>query len=162
MIQIIHQFCQNAGCQPKDLIVEWTPARGACLIGINAKGVKTCLAVLASPDQIAKAIWLCANGQEHLYSQLQQQQSENYGQTDEKFAEYAALSECEWEELLQDRFLENAAEHIEKDWREFRTVSQMINAFPTHPSADDLIDLYERNKQLDSPELKALLKKRSR
>ena len=43
MIQIVRQLCQKAGCEPKDLVMEWTPARGACLIGTNAQGEKTYL-----------------------------------------------------------------------------------------------------------------------
>src|SRR5271154_4429639 len=76
MIQIIRQVCQNAGCHPKDLVVEWTPARGARVIGTNAQGVKTYMNVPARLDHIAQAIWLCANGQEHLYARMQQQQAE--------------------------------------------------------------------------------------
>ena len=164
MIQIIRQFCQNTGCQPKDLVVEWTLERGACLIGTNSEGVKTSLAILARPDHIAQAVWLCANGQEHLYSQIQEQSSEIYGQVREWLSDHASASEDVWDEPQQSHLPETAltGEPTREDWRNFKTVAQIIHAFPMHPSADDLIDLYERNKKIKSSHLKALLEKRSR
>lgn len=162
MIQIIRQFCQNTGCHPKDLTVEWTLERGACLVGTNPQGVRTSLAILARPDHIAQAVWLCANGQEHLYPQVQEQSSEAYGQVKEWLTDQASAAEDFWDETQQGASFDMPNEPVKIDWRRFKTVPQIIHAFPANPSSDDLIDLYERNKKLKSPDLKALLAKRSR
>jgi hypothetical protein len=162
MIQIIRQLCQKAGCEPKDLVVEWTPARGACLIGTNAHGEKTYLNVLARLDHIAQAIWLCANGQEHLYPQIQEQQTALDARVKEWLDEAADKCEPQWEIPPQAPRTDTTTESVQKDWRQLGTVSEIMRAFPRHPSTDDIIDLYQRNKNFNSSDLKALLEKHSR
>jgi hypothetical protein len=155
MIQIIHQLCQDAECQPQDLAVEWTPAGGARLVATNPKGAKRYLNVMARLDHIAQAICLCANGQEHLYPRIQQQQAVIDAHVKEWTAENTDESDGGGED----------SEHTKnnrKDWRKLNTVAGIMRAFPRHPSADDIIDLYQRNKNLKSPDLKSLLEKRSR
>ena len=162
MIQIIRQLCQKAGCEPKDLVVEWTPARGACLIGTNAQGEKTYLNVFARLDHIAQAIWLCANGQEHLYPRIQKQQTALDARVKEWLDEASDKCQRESENPPCEQRTDTAADGDEKDWRKLVTVSEIMRAFPRHPSADDIIDLYQRNKHFNSSDLKALLEKHSR
>jgi hypothetical protein len=165
MIKIIRQVCKKAGCEPKDLIVEWTPAKGARLVGISADGTKTYLNVLARLDHIAQAIYLCANGQEHLYPKLQQQQAEVEAKLKElktcmaENNEIAQQSLEEWQESLAQ---EEAAVSAPRNWRNLKTPKAILRAFPKRPTTDDLIDLYQRNKSLNSSELTALLVNRSR
>jgi hypothetical protein len=162
MIQIIRQFCRSAGCQPQDIVVEWTPSRGACLIGTSSEGLKTSLNVLARLDHIAQAIWLCANGQDHLYPRIQQQQAAIDEQVKKWVAENTDETESESEDQLPEYLLEKPADPARPDWRRLKTVSDIMKAFPRHPSADDIIDLYQRNKDFNSSDLKALLEKHSR
>jgi hypothetical protein len=162
MIQIIRELCQKAGCQPKDLVVEWTAARGACLIGTNAQGEKTYLNVLARLDHIAQAIWLCANGQENLYPQIQEQQAALDAQVKEWLTENSDKCDPQWGCPEEEFPLENAEGPKESDWRQLNTVGEIMRAFPRHPSPDDIIDLYQRNKNFKSSDLKALLEKHSR
>jgi hypothetical protein len=165
MIKIIRQVCKKAGCEPKDLIVEWTPAKGARLVAICPDGTKTSLNVLARLDHIAQAIYLCANGQEHLYPKLRQQQAEVDAKLKELKActaennETAQQSFEEWQENLAQ---EEAATSAPRNWRNLKTPKAILRAFPKRPTTDDLIDLYQRNKSLNSSELNALLLNRSR
>lgn len=155
MIQIIRQLCQRAGCDAKDLAVEWTPTRGVRLIATNAEGKKTYLNVLARPDHIAQAIYLCANGQEHLYPRIQQQQEAIDSQLREWLSKDSESPGIEW-------CKQEAAVPAVMDWRECNTAAEMVLAFPKRPSADDIIDLYQRNKVLRSADIEALLRRLSR
>ncbi|HEX4120041.1 MAG TPA: hypothetical protein VH619_05375 [Verrucomicrobiae bacterium] len=164
MIKIIRQVCKKAGCQPKDLIVEWTPAKGARLIGTSPNGAKTYLNVLARLDHIAQAIYLCANNQEHLYPRIQQQQAEMDARLKECMAENVSAEKIDegvddWQECLPESEVKIA---IERDWHQLKTARAILRAFPKRPTSDDLIDLYQRNKALNSQELKALLSRHCR
>jgi hypothetical protein len=162
MIQIIRQVCKQAGCQPKDLIVEWTPAQGCRVIGTNPQGVKTYLNVLARLDHIARAIWLCAKGQEHLYPELQRQQAAIDAKVQKWLAENADPFKQDFGAQQQGHPTENIRGSTEEDWRQLTTVPAIVQAFPRHPSTDDIIDLYQRNKDLNSSDLRILLEKHSR
>jgi hypothetical protein len=164
MIQIIRKLCKNAGCQPKDLVVEWTPTQGVRVIGTNSQGVKTAINVLARLDHVAQAVWLCVNGQEHLYPQIQQQQAAIDIRVKEWMVQNAAQFEEKQGNQTKKRFTipKENVENVEQDWHELDTVEEIMRAFPRHPSADDIIDLYQRNKNLKSSDLKALLEKHSR
>jgi hypothetical protein len=161
MIQMIRLICRNAGCEPKDLIVEWSPTTGARVVVTNRQGVRSFVKVPVRLDQIAQAIWLCANGQEELYPQAQQQQMA----IDSTTKEWRAFGQA-FEDPAKDTAKGSSAIHIEgavkQDWRQSATVLGILRAFPRRPSSDDLIDLYQRNKALKSSRLKALLEKHSR
>ena len=162
MIQIIRQVCQKAGCQPKDLMVEWTPGNGVRLIGANSQGEKICLNILCRLEHLAHAVYLCANGQEHLYPRIQQEQAS----IDASFKEWLAAKDKKARKTIEDHPQRpanaSATESLEKDWRQFKTVPEIMRAFPIHPSADDVIDLYQTNKKFNSTHLKTLLEKHSR
>jgi len=162
MIQIIRQVCQRAGCQPRDLVVEWTPSGGVRVIGTNPQGVKTYLNVLCRLDDIAHAIWLCANGQEHLYPEIQRERAAIEAKVNEWLTGNADQFKQDWRDQQTEHLAENTPGKIQKDWRQLNTAAEILPAFPNHPSPDDIIDLYQRNKNLKSPQLEALLKKHSR
>jgi hypothetical protein len=157
MIQMIRLICRNAGCQPKDLIVEWSPTTGARVIVTNRQGVKSSVKVPVRLDQIAQAIWLCANGQEELYPHLQQQQMA----FDSATKEWRAFGQA-FEDPDKGHSTINIEGAVNRDWRQSTTVLGIMRAFPKRPSSDDIIDLYQRNKVLKSSRLKALLEKHSR
>ncbi|HZM02876.1 MAG TPA: hypothetical protein VFC44_07615 [Candidatus Saccharimonadales bacterium] len=163
MIQIIRQVCQKAGCQPKDLVLEWSPKNGTRLIGANPQSVKIYVNVLCPLEHIAHAIYLCVNGQEDLYPQFQQQQAAIAAKPKEK----RAGKDAKMKDTLEARpqggaAASNPGESVEKDWRQLTTVPEIVRSFPIHPSADDVIDLYQRNKKINSAHLQALLEKHSR
>jgi hypothetical protein len=162
MIKIIRQVCKKAGCEPKDLIIEWTPTKGARLVGTSPDGAKTYLNVLARLDHIAQAIYLCVNGQEHLYPKYQQQQAEAEARLKERKVQNTAKTEHSFEDWQEGLTEEAVTEPIEKNWRQLKTARAILRAFPKRPSSDDIIDLYQRNKTLNSPELTALLEKSTR
>jgi hypothetical protein len=117
---------------------------------------------LARLDLLAQAIWLCANGQEHLYSRMQQQQAAIDAKVKEWLAEEADQLKQGLGDPQQGDPAESTTESIQEDWRRLNTVPEILRAFPRHPSTDDMIDLYQRNKNLNSSDLKALLEKHSR
>jgi hypothetical protein len=157
MIQMIRLICRNAGCEPKDLIVEWSPTTGARVIVTNRQGVKSSVKVPVRLDQIAQAIWLCANGHEQLYPHIQQQQMA----IDSSTKEWRAFGQA-FEDPDKGHSTVNAEGAVNNDWRQSTTVLGILRAFPRRPSSDDIIDLYQRNKALKSSQLKALLEKYSR
>ena len=162
MIELIRQLCRKAGCQPKDLVVEWTPGGGSRVVATNSQGVRSYLHVLARLDHIAQAVWLCANGQEHLYSEVRQKQAA----IDAKVKEWLAANVCHLQQGVEDQPQGHPAQDtrggIRKDWRQLDSVPEIMRAFPMRPSSDDIIDLYQRNKHLKSSVLKALLERHSR
>jgi hypothetical protein len=162
MIKIIRQICQKAGCQPKDLVVEWTPSNGARLVGTNSRGERIYLNVVCRLEHIAHAIYLCANGQEHLYPQVQKQQEAIEAKLKEWLAENVEKKEQSPEEQTTCHEVPNTRENLARDWRHFNTVPEIMRAFPIHPTADDMIDLYQRNKKLNSVRLRDFLEKHSR
>ena len=162
MIHIIRQLCQDAGCQAKDLVVEWNPAKGSRVIGTNTRGERTYVNIFARLDHIAQAIWLCASGQEYLYPQMQKQQAAIDAKVKEWLAENGDQFGHSFGDQQQRHCGENTKACVQEDWRKLKTVREIVRAFPTHPSTDDIIDLYQRNKTLKSADLKALLKKHSR
>lgn len=162
MIKIIRQVCKKAGCEPKDLVVEWTPTKGARLVGTSPDGAKTYLNVLARLDHIAQAIYLCVNGQEHLYPKYQQQQAEAEARLKERNGQNTSKTEQSFEEWQEGLSEEEAKEPAQRNWRLLKTARAILRAFPKRPSSDDIIDLYQRNKTLNSPELTALLEKSTR
>jgi hypothetical protein len=157
MIQMIRLICRNAGCEAKDLVVEWSATAGARIIVTNRQGVKSTVKVPVRLDQIAQAIWLCANGQEELYPHAQQQQMA----IDSATNAWRAFGQA-FEDPATAHSTANVEGAVKYDWRQSTTVLGILRAFPRRPSADDIIDLYQRNKVLKSSRLKALLDKHSR
>ena len=162
MIHIIHQICQNAGCQAKDLVIEWNPARGARIIGTNSRGERTYLNIQARLDHIAQAIWLCASGQEDLYPQMRRQQEAVDAKVKEWLADNNDQFKQDFADQREEHPVKTAKRTVQDDWRRFKTATDIVRAFPQHPSTDDIIDLYQRNKKLNSAALKALMEKHSR
>lgn len=132
------------------------------MIGVNAQGVTTFLNISARLDYITRAICLCADGQEHLYAQMQQRQALINAKVKEWLAENADNCGQTLGDQQQERPTETTPGRLQKDWRQLKTALAIARAFPIHPSTDDMIDLYQRNKSLGSPDLKALLEKYSR
>ena len=118
--------------------------------------------IQARLDQIAQAIWLCANGQEHMYSRMQRQQAAINAKVKEWLARNADQFSQGFEDQPQRQHTNDTKDNVREDWRQLNTVPEIVRAFPRHPSTDDIIDLYQRNKNLNSSDLKALLEKHSR
>jgi hypothetical protein len=120
------------------------------------------MSVLARLDRIAQAIWLCANGQEDLYPQIQQQQTEIDAKIREWLADNSGPFRQGFGEQQQANPANSARAGVLEDWRQSNSVAEIMRAFPTHPSTDDIIDLYQRNKSLKSSHLKSLVERHSR
>jgi len=158
MIQIIHQFCKSARCKPADIIIEWDVKTGARLTAKGPDGAKTALNVLCGLNHIAQALLLVINGEEKRYPRMLEQQK----QLDAKIREWQAEEGYTPEAGATGDFLPADDENAAKDWRSAKNPAEVLQCFPARPKADELIDLYQLNKTLASPELANLLKKHSR
>lgn len=158
MIQIIHQFCQTARCKPVDIVIEWDSKTGARLTAKGPSGTKMSLNVLCGLDHMAKALLLAINGKEKHYPQILEQQKKLDAKIREWKAEEGYATESDVTELQSSPDNEVTA----KDWRCARSSAEVLQLFPARPKPDELIDLYQLNKTLASPDLANLLKKHSR
>ena len=154
MIKIIHQFCKAARCQPADIVLEWNAKTGARLTATGPQGAKTSLNVLCTLNHMAQALLLAANGEEERYPQVLAQQK----QLDAKVREWQAEMDHTPETVGTGGATPENKEAAAKDWRRARNPKEVLRSFPARPKADDLIDLYQLNKTLASPELADLLR----
>jgi hypothetical protein len=158
MMQIIHQFCNSARCQPADIVLEWDSKTGARLTAKDPDGTKNTLNVLCSLNHMAQALLLATAGEEKRYPQLLEQQK----QLDAKIRQWQARGGDTTE---SDANAFDSTSHDEvstKDWRGAKTPAEVLQWFPARPKPDELIDLWQLNKKFASPQLANLLKKHSR
>lgn len=97
-----------------------------------------------------------------MYSRMQRQQAAINAKVKEWLARNADQFSQGFEDQPQRQHTNDTKDNVREDWRQLNTVPEIVRAFPRHPSTDDIIDLYQRNKNLNSSDLKALLEKHSR
>ncbi len=160
MIDSIKQFCRITGCHPKDIAVQWSLQSWPILLARDNKGKVKGMPVPGRIDRVMQAIYLCATGQEDLYPRLLEQQAALE-------AKLHAWVEGDEGYLPQPDFSPKetrppeSKEKPKKDWHKLKKASEIMKAFPLHPTADDIIDLYQMNKVLKSDKLAGLLRMRS-
>ena len=155
MIQIIHQFCQTARCKPADIVLEWDTKTGARLTAHGPHGAKTSLNVLCGLNHIAQALLLFATGEEKHYPQMLEHQK----QLDAKIREWQA--EAGYTTESDASHSPSVEDFATTDWRLAKNPAEVLQCFPARPKPDEIIDLYQLNKTLASPDLANLLRKHS-
>jgi alpha-galactosidase/6-phospho-beta-glucosidase family protein len=158
MMQIIHQFCKSARCQPADIVIEWDTTTGARLTAKSPDGAKCTLNVLCGLNHMAQALLLAINGEEKRYPQMLEQQK----QLDAKIRQWKAGADDTSESESSAFYSTTDDEVSTTDWRSAKNPAEVLQWFPARPKPDELIDLWQLNKKFASPQLANLLKRHTR
>jgi len=157
-IEIIHKFCNDTETHPKDLVIQWNMQRHPIVFAHGRNGQVVYMQIFERIDRVVEAIQLCATRHEDKFDKFLAAQEAVFDKYRERAGETA-------EGLAPPQALKPGKEQppaeVTPDWHQMSHVGKIMAAFPLHPAADDIIDLYQKNKTLRSKRLDQLLRKHS-
>jgi hypothetical protein len=158
IIEIIHKFCNDTETHPKDLVIQWNLQRPPIIFAQDRNGQIVYMQLFERTDRVVEAIHFCAIGHEDKFDKFLEAQ-------EAVFAKYRELAGETAEGIAPAQAPKPGKEEppaaVKPDWHQLSQVGQIMAAFPLHPTADDIIDLYQKNKTLRSKKLDLLLRKHS-
>jgi hypothetical protein len=152
IFRLLETICQRYNCGAENFVLQWGPLHGCLLVVVvNSQRIGAVKIQTRRPGNIPDLDKL-AEGIRTMVTQQSNQKGDQIAP--------GMKSEANQTETRPSR--RAAKGTIVENWRQLSDPDAIAQAFPQHPSNDDIIDLYQRNKEIQSDKLAVLLKERAR